>query len=103
MIRATPAAAAALRLLAKTVRAPAPPWPAVRLDPDRRGGLRMAVGLARPGDLVASDKDGPVLFLAAALTTPLDGLVFDQVDGGLTFRPTTAEEPDDLLVAVAAP
>ena len=96
MIRVTPAAATRLHQLV-------PPdqkrlGRAIRLVADRRGGLSMGTGLASPGDLVAADDHGPVLILAAALAGPLDGLVFDWVGDGLTFRPAAADEPDDLLV-----
>jgi hypothetical protein len=63
----------------------------------------MGLDAPSPGDLVAADAHGPVLILAAALAGPLDGLVFDWVGDGLTFRPAAADEPDDLLVAVAVP
>jgi hypothetical protein len=103
MIRVTPPAVDALRRLARPTRAPDPAGPAIRLDPDGRGGLSMAIGAARPGDLVAADEDGPALILAAVLARPLDGLVFDVVAGQLTFRSATDEEPADLLVAAPEP
>lgn len=108
MVLVTPAAAGELRALLKHSRATGEQ--ALRLVPDGRDGIGMMVSVPEAGDEVVADEAGPVLIIAAALVSPLSGLVFDwvtvEVDGemrrGFTLREADAGEitaadkaPDD--------
>jgi len=106
MILVTPAAAGALRSLLKHSRATA--GHAVRLIPDRRGGLSMLVGPPEAGDEVIQDSGAAVLIVAAALVPRLDGLVFDwgaRETDGETHRDFGLRRPrgDEVGVGSAVP
>ena len=75
VIHVTSAAARELRSLLKHSRAVA--GHAVRLIPNRRGGVAMLVGLPLEGDVVIEEAGVAVLIVAAELVGQLDGLVFD--------------------------
>jgi Fe-S cluster assembly iron-binding protein IscA len=75
MIHVTSAAARELRSLLKHSRAVA--GHAVRLIPNRRGGVAMLVGAPKEGDVVIEENGAAVLIIAAELVGQLDGLVFD--------------------------
>lgn len=75
MVLVTPAAASVLRSMLKDSRAAA--GHAVRLIPDRRGGLSMLIGPPEAGDEIVQESGAVVLIVAAALVARLDSLIFD--------------------------
>jgi Fe-S cluster assembly iron-binding protein IscA len=100
MIAITPAAVGQLRGLIKHSRGQ--PGLALKLISDGRNGITMTMGQADESDVVIRDDGAPILIIASALASRLDGLIFDWLvtevnnerRGGFSFRPAVGEEID---------
>jgi Fe-S cluster assembly iron-binding protein IscA len=94
MIRVTPSAEERLQEL--LLAHEATPEQGVRLTPDGKGGLGLAIAAPREGDLVIERDDAPLLIVDGRVVEALDDKVIDYRPveaNGQTTRKLTVHEP----------